>query len=126
MNFKIEKVHTRIYYAILLLLTVPLYSCGGGGGGGNSAASPPTGIVPQPPPVPSPIYQGLTTPAALSPFIAGQVTKFVLADVDLAISFSANLINPFLSTQGSGSINASQPGPAGGEATLTGYVNSQY
>lgn len=119
-------MHTRIYYAILLLLTVPLYSCGGGGGGGNSAASPPTGIVPQPPPVPSPIYQGLTTPAALSPFIAGQVTKFVLADVDLAISFSANLINPFLSTQGSGSINASQPGPAGGEATLTGYVNSQY
>lgn len=119
-------MRTKINCAILLLLTVPLYSCGGGSSG-NSAVSPPAGGVPQPPPpVPVPIYQGLTTPAALSPFIAGQVTKFVLADVDLAISFSENLINPFLSTQGSGSIDSTETGPAGGTATLTGYVNSKY
>ena len=119
-------VRTKLYRAILLLFMIPLYSCGGGGGGDNSV-TPPTGNVPQSPPsVPAPIYQGLTTPVSLSPFIAGQVTKFVLADVDLAISFSENLINPFLSTQGSGSINATESGPAGGTATLTGYVNTQH
>ncbi|MGH8279240.1 MAG: FG-GAP-like repeat-containing protein [Gammaproteobacteria bacterium] len=72
--------------------------------------------------MPSPVYSGATTAAALTPFIAGQVTNFVFANVDIAASFSQNLIDPFLQG-GSGPISSTQEGPEGGQVTLNGYVS---
>lgn len=112
-------------YSICFLLCLMATACGGGGGGGSTASTPPSGTAQEPPSLPAPTYQGQTTPAQLSPFVAGQVSAFVFADVDITISFSENLINPFLSASGSGPINSTQSGPAGGEVTLNGYVNTQ-
>ena len=113
-------------FVAVAFITGLLLGCGGGGGGSSSTSnSPPNTANQEPPAIPSPTYQGLTTPANLSPTIAGQVAAFVFGDVDLTISYSENLINPFLSTSGSGTINSSQSGPAGGKVTLNGYVNSQ-
>ncbi len=108
----------------LLLLPLLIVGCGGGGGSATTS-NPPSGTSREPPSLPSPTYQGQTTPAQLSPFVAGQVSAFVFADVDLTISFSENLVNPFLSVSGSGPINSTQSGPAGGQVTLNGYVSNQ-
>lgn len=114
----------RIGLYLLCLSVMVTAGCGGGGGGAASqAASPPSGNNQQPPPLPTPVYQGMETPAPLSPFTAGQVTAFVFADVDIAISFSENLVSPSMS--GTGPISQTQSGPLGGQVVLTGYVDDQ-
>lgn len=111
------------YLALLILLAVATAGCGGGGGN-TSGASPPTGNSDQPPPLPAPVYSGVNTAAQLSPYIGGQVTDFVFAEVDIAESFSQNLINPFLQA-GYGEINSTQAGPMGGQVVLTGFIEFQ-
>lgn len=108
---------------VICLLAAGLVACGGGGGGSSSGSSSGgASASTEPPPLPAPLYSGLAIPAALSPFLAGQVTHFVFADVDFALSFSQNLINPFLTTPQT--INQTQTGPLGGQVNLNGQVTS--
>lgn len=109
-------------YSICFLFCLIATACGGGGGNSSSSSSGGTTASQQPPPLPMPVYSGISTAAQLSPFIGGQVTAFVFADVDIAASFSQNLISPFLQG-GYGPISSTQAGPMGGQVVLTGYVN---